>query len=252
MSKGKRKKPRLTRIRARAPEAAERRALTVPVVGALTLFFASAGIILALYFAPDPDLLFGDPERPPDFDKLAHVEMSDGIHEILSPHAYVRNIRRSFLGPVEQVDLRVPWPFEPYTVNTGENAERFDRALDISFDHRLSASTQEERLEMIYPAYVEGQPEVLESGLTRHRFYPDSAYGGFSAYAGEIDGEPIVFLCANGDTTYGPQLCERQIVIGDSLVARYRFHHTHVRDWQSIERTARALIEQFVMRKARS
>ena len=71
-------------------------------------FIASAGTIMAYYFLPNQDLLFGERKSAGSMDKLIHVEYEGD--EYIIPEPFVRQVDRTVIGRVKRSLLRLVSP----------------------------------------------------------------------------------------------------------------------------------------------
>ncbi len=222
-----------------------RRSLGIVVLMLVCGFVFSAGSILAFYFLPNPNLLFGEEPLAGDADKLLHVEFRGD--EFVMPEPVVRSIDRGVTGKVRRIELRVPWPFEAEKIKglTASQLNELDGSLFISFEVSANKLTTADHFNKIIRRYVAGQPEATPSGLVKYQFSESSPYANEELFVGEFNGKQVNYRCARDDGKYGPSLCSRVIPVKEKLIARYRFHRQYLQDWIALEATSRELISTF-------
>lgn len=230
------------RVRGNSPTIRERSLAAMAII-ALACFGAMAGVILALYFVPYPELLFGRANAPANFDARLEVEMAGERFTI--PEPYVESVERRMFGGVQRIVLRFPWPFAENTKPPRDGALELNDTIRVVIAPRSERLSPAERLDRVYPLYFEGRPTPFENGLTRHDFAAGSPYAGEAVYVGTMEHGKVVIRCAAAAAERGPDGCERQIPLGDGLVARYRFHRDHLPDWRAIEKLAITLPAEF-------
>ena len=139
-------------------------------------FVASAGTIMAYYFLPNQDLLFGERKSAGSMDKLIHVEY--GGDEYIIPEPFVRQVHRTVIGGVKRIEVRVPWPFwsgdrKPIFADA---LNRLTGSLFITFEPRPDKLEPEERITRVYYRYFAGPPVATPEGTQRYTFRSDSPY----------------------------------------------------------------------------
>ncbi|MEM8689139.1 MAG: hypothetical protein AAGF81_17555 [Pseudomonadota bacterium] len=208
-------------------------------------FIASAGTIMAYYFLPNQDLLFGERKSAGSMDKLIHVDYNQD--EYIIPEPFVRNVERTVIGGVKRIEVRVPWPYW-----SGDRKPIFADALNrlagslfISFEPRPDDLTPEERVARVYFRYFAGQPAATAEGTERFTFRSNSPFPFAELYKGTLDGRPVIIRCEPGSERSGPSLCESEIPLNKTTMARYRFHRRHLPEWRALDKTARELISTF-------
>jgi hypothetical protein len=89
----------------------------------LVTFFSLAGVVLAIYFVPNPSLLFGRPEIGAPSDEVVVATLEDT--EFTLPETIVPKIDKPILGNATRIDLRLPWPFDRQQLNIVRPANGF-------------------------------------------------------------------------------------------------------------------------------
>ncbi|MCP5082394.1 MAG: hypothetical protein GY948_11930 [Alphaproteobacteria bacterium] len=208
-------------------------------------FIASAGTIMAYYFLPNQDLLFGERKSAGSMDKLIHVEY--GGDEYVIPEPFVRQVHRTVIGGVKRIEVRVPWPYwsgdrKPIFADA---LNRLTGSLFISFEPRPDKLEPEERITRVYYRYFAGPPVATREGTQRYTFRSDSPYPFAELFKGALQGRQVIIRCEPGAERSGPSLCESEIPLNETTVARYRFHRSHLPEWRALDKTARELIATF-------
>lgn len=208
-------------------------------------FIFAAGSILAFYFLPNPDLLFGERRTAGSADKLLHVEFAGD--EFVMPEPVVRTIERSVTGKVKRIELRVPWPFSPERIRNldADELHKVTGSLFISFERNTRKISDAEHVDKVLKRYFVGRPMATTSGLVRYQFSPNSPYPDGELYIGALKGEQVIIQCEPDSGRYGPALCERAVELNKFLLARYRFHRNQLDRWRDVDATARELISTF-------
>ncbi len=208
-------------------------------------FIASAGTIIAYYFLPNQDLLFGERKSAGSMDKLIHVEFNDD--EYLIPEPFVRQVGRNVVGGVTRIEARLPWPYSATAPKPifADSLNRLTGSLFISFEPRPDKMTPEERIKRVYYRYFVGPPVPAPEGTQRYTFRSNSPYPFAELFSGTLEGRPVIIRCEPGADRSGPSLCESEIPLSDKTVARYRFHRSHLPEWRELDNTARKMILAF-------
>jgi hypothetical protein len=218
-------------------------------VGYLSLFVSAvfvilAGMIIAFYFIPDPALLFSGTKAAKD--GLVDVALED--MEFRLPERHVERIGRGLLRGANQIDLRLPWPYEPKSLAAEPQSPDDVRAFVlVSILPRGDQITPEERFEPIYKVYFSENAHDA-SGLMNYRFKPDSPYADSELFVDEKALPQAVIRCDLKASVLGPILCERITRLGDKLVLRVRFARTRLAEWQAIYETASGIANAAIKR----
>jgi len=210
------------------------------------IFAVFMGVVIALYFAPHPALLFTDGKAArTDFARTRTLAIGDVT--VTVPRPYLGEIDRTIFGPVRRVSLRLPWPYQPQRAMTDAEAGDLTRILAIDLVMNTEKSSPAERLARIYPVYFEGLGEEVGEGLVKYSFKPGTPYQDTTLYVVNPAGasEPILISCTLEGETPVPPLCEHRLVLSDKVTAVYRFHEDHVMDWREIDTTVKELLADF-------
>jgi hypothetical protein len=159
----------------------------------------------------------------------------------------LRRIERSETGVVERIELALPIDgtgigllsdvvFEPAEA-------RISDSVFVSIQHRSTITDAAQRLERIYPYYIESEPRGTAYELTQHRFADDTAYANQELFQGTLsDGAAFAMRCDVPRDDGLPSMCRRQIVGEGNLAIIYRYHRDHLSQWRTIETMVAALI----------
>lgn len=224
----------------RAQQARERSLLSLLVLASM-VFVILAGLVLALSFLPNPRLLLGRPEIGSTTDTLDNFTIAGATVTVPAP--LVARVERTLLRKVKRLVLQLPWPFDRTDLTTiRERPSDFTHWILVTLEPRDGRTAMEDRLEAIYAVYFDGKAEP-EGALSRRRFKPDSPYADSVLYVAE---NGTVLRCDTKPSVLGPVLCERLLVLNQSLVARVSFAHSNLAAWEDIDTLARTLLAQFI------
>lgn len=219
------------------------RSVGVLVLVAIASFVAVAGTIFAYYFLPNPDLLLGKGDNDPRTRELTHVALEDV--ELLIPSNLVARVKRRALGGVRQVDMEIPWPFDPNAViSPPELVTDHTNQLILTFMPTPSQLTAVERFSGIYRPYITHRPTKAQAGLSRYAFSTSSPYADIEYYVGNIGSTTLYIKCELRASSLGPKLCSNTIQASPKTSLRYRFARDHLAHWREIDHTARQLLLQ--------
>lgn len=209
--------------------------LLVTLIG---LILVTAGFILTWLFLSDRDLLFSgttqsSPDAPPT---LARYRFDSG--DLIAPTRLVTRVKQRTLGNVTNLDLLLPWAYNPGTVPLPPaTADEFNDWIVLSFEkNNKDELTPVERYGEIYPVYFDGEPEKVSGNLLRYKFKENSPYSDLTLYVATVDGKHIVHRCDRKPSVLGPILCERTIALTNDMNVRFRFALEHLEQWAQIER----------------
>ncbi len=208
-------------------------------------FVAVAGTIFAYYFLPNPGLLLGTDESDTRKRKLLHVALSDV--ELLVPSNLVARVKKRTLGGVQQVDLKIPWPFDPTAeIPPPEEITDHSNQLLLTFMPTPVGPSEPERFAGIYEPYIAGPPVKMQAGLSRYKFATNSPYADIEYYVGKIGSTTIYLKCELRASSLGPQLCSHTVKTSKQTSLRYRFARGHLAQWREIHHTAKQLLLQIL------
>jgi hypothetical protein len=219
---------------------ARERSLAALVLFVTMLFFGLAGLLLAIYFVPNPKLLFGRGEVGQPTDAKITATLED--RSFTMPEPVVAEVSQTLLGKVERIDLKLPWPRprEKMTKVQTLPADLSDWIL-VTLEPREGRTALEDRLVPIYSNFLEPAGEK-DGDLTRRSFQADSPYADSELF---VSAESRVIRCDKNPSVLGPIICERFIPLSDGIMARIRFARERLSEWKEIEQTSRALLAEF-------
>ncbi len=208
-------------------------------------FILLTGSIIAYYFLPNQDLLLGERKSAGSMNKLIHVEY--GGDEYLIPEPFVRKVKRGVLGRIKRIDVRLPWPYwsGDRELIYADSMSDLTGSLFISFEPRQDNLTPEQRFSRIYFRYFAGPPVATPIGARLYVFASDSPYPQAELYLGAQRGRQVLIRCEPTGERLGPSLCESEIPLNSEVLARYRFHRSHMKDWRELDKMAHELINKF-------
>lgn len=218
----------------------ERRLSTLVLV-VLAMFLTVAAGILAWFIVPDPSLLFARSVEP-ESERLTRIEFEDS--QFVVPQGLVARIQRRTLGPVQQVDLLVPWPYDPRKPVIDEESRRSGGWILLQFEPDDGRLTANERFEKIFAHYFSGPPQSAAPGLIQYEFANDSPYAGMQLFVDRRAEPPVFLRCDTEPSSLGPVLCERRIRISKRIYLRYRFGRELLDRWLEVDRQVQHVIER--------
>lgn len=205
-------------------------------LGLLAGFMLAAGVVIAVYFLPDPDLLFKADPHQPGPSRLVHYNFHDG--ELLVPSNLIARTKRSALGSLRQIDVQLPWPYRPDRVTRPpEQLKDLEKFLLLSFEQRPAEHNGRQSLARIYSYYIAGKPVLTPQRMYRYQFRPDTPYGDLELYAARLGNQAIYIRCSKRASSLGPVLCESQIDLSPQVSVRYRFPRAQLGEWKDIRAT---------------
>jgi hypothetical protein len=218
----------------------------------LVVFVTFAGAILAYYFIPNPDLLFGSARQDRDSvpgNRLVQISMLDSVFYV--PLSILKRVKRRVFGTVEQIDVEIPWPYDHLAVISGtvENTSDFSDWVLITLVPRPDRVPFDQRFLTLDKYYLAGAPTKTAHGLLKYDYKPDSPYSDLQLFVDTRVGKyPAVIRCDLKASSLGPILCERELFITRAITARVRFARTHLEDWRHIEGIATNVIRALMRR----
>jgi hypothetical protein len=216
------------------------RSLGIILLFVLMTFFSLAGVVLAIYFVPNPSLLFGRPEIGAPSTAVVEATLEDTKFTL--PETIVAKIDKPILGNTTRIDLRLPWPFDRQQLNIVHALPTdLQNWVLVTLEPRLGRTGLEERMEPIYSVYLDSD-KGEEAGLVLRKFKPDSPYTDSEllvAPSGEV------VRCDKKPSVLGPIICERLWPLGDSVIVRVRFSRQRLAEWKDMDETAQILLKEF-------
>lgn len=216
------------------------RSLGIILLFVLMTFFSLAGVVLAVYFVPNPSLLFGRPEIGAPSTAVAVATLEDT--EFTLPETIVAKIDKPILGNARRIDLRLPWPFDRQQLNIVHALPTdLQNWVLITLEPRLGRTGLEERMAPIYSVYLD-PAESEEAGLVLRKFKADSPYTDSEllvARSGEV------IRCDRKPSVLGPIICERLWPLSNGVMARVRFSRQRLAEWKDMDETVQILLREF-------
>jgi hypothetical protein len=216
------------------------RSLGFVLLFVLMTFFSLAGVVLAIYFVPNPSLLFGRPEIGSPSTSVVVATLEDT--EFTLPETIVAKIDKPILGNATRIDLRLPWPFDRQHLNIVHVLPTdLHNWVLVTLEPRLGRTGLEERMAPIYSVYLDPD-ESEEAGLKLRTFKNDSPYTD-SELLVAATGE--VIRCDKKPSVLGPIICERLWPLSNGVMARVRFSRQRLAEWKDMDETAQILLREF-------
>ena len=216
------------------------RSLGIILLFVLMTFFSLAGVVLAIYFVPNPSLLLGHPEIGASSTAVVVTTLEDT--EFTLPQTIVAKIDKPILGNTTRIDLRLPWPFDRQQLNIVHALPAdLQNWVLVTLEPRLGRTGLEERMEPIYSVYLD-PAKGEEVGLVLRKFKADSPYTDSEllvARSGEV------IRCDKKPSVLGPIICERLWPLSNGVMARVRFSRQRLAEWKDMDETAQILLKEF-------
>jgi hypothetical protein len=218
------------------------RSFLLLVLFAIMLFVIFAGMVLAFYLFPDAYDLLNRRVSKTSSAELIEARIEDRSFAI--PEQFVAHIDRSFLGPANRIDLKMPWPFD---VNLDLGAPALAQNKEdwflLAFEPRDGRKSLEQFYDDIYRVYLTETAES-EGGMILRRFKKDGPYSDSVIYIDERSAKPAVIRCDLESSALGPVFCEHVIIVSSGVLARLRFAKADLQNWRALENTAQAIIQK--------
>lgn len=138
-------------------------------------------------------------------------------------------------GPQDRIDLAFAWPSlapsAPVQHVSAETIEAAPPALDrliLSIAERGDGLSPSERVQTIYPRYLQGEADVRD-GLAMRAFADASPYRGEDLFS--VAGASFAARCTRDKMIPGMCLIERRI---DNADLTFRFPRAWLADWRSV------------------
>ena len=217
------------------------RSLGILLLFACMVFFSLAGVVLAVYFVPNPSLLFGRPKIGSPSERMIEATLEDA--KFTMPETIVANIDKPLLGKAKRIDLRLPWPFDRQQLNVVQALPTdMQNWVLITLEPREGRTGLEERVGPIYGVYLD-PAESQEAGLTLKKFKLDSPYTDSELLVAPTS---EVIRCDRKPSVLGPIICERFLPITQGVMARVRFSRQRLGEWKDIDETAQILLKELM------
>ena len=179
------------------------RSVGVIALVALSGFVVIAGTIFAYYFLPNPDLIMGTNEGDTRSRELLQLTIEDA--ELVVSSQLVARVKKRTLGSVQQVDLEVPWPFDPTAqLSPPEHLKDHSNQLILSFLPTPPDLTVQERFAGIYKPYIARSHSGAPAGLRHFVFSTESPYANIEFFVGRIGNSEIHIQCELRVSSLGP------------------------------------------------
>ena len=157
-----------------------------------------------------------------------------------------RRIVRNGKSQIRSLELALPWP-PPTLAFLGSKSEpagelSLHDGLFVTIHSHSGQLTREEKLANVYSVYFAGEPERGPAGLTRRDFKDGTVYEGQELHVGDTEITKAHYICFTEDEALSPALCRGERIAWQKFSVVYRFHRSHLSDWQAIEARVTALL----------
>jgi hypothetical protein len=153
-------------------------------------------------------------------------------------------------GATDRADLLLHWPeldgFAEHNAAVFRDIEPTAPLIFVTILGRDADFGTTGWLDRIYTRYFSDDAWAGPDGLVGVRLAEDSGYAGEDLFFQPDATEPFVARCTPEGNSEMPSTCMREILIGDALIARYRFNKTLLGEWEKIDPAVRARVEGFV------
>lgn len=170
--------------------------------------------------------------------------------EVVVPANMIRLPAERRAGAIDRVNLLLHWPdldgFSEANAGAFRDNEPAAPLVFVTLLGRDAASGTTGWLDRIYTRYFSDDAWAGPDGLVGVRLAEESGYAGEDLFFQPDSDEPFVARCAKEGDADLPATCLREILIGDTLMARYRFNKALLGDWEKIDPAVRGLIEGMV------
>lgn len=211
----------------------------------LAILFGGAAGALAYLVAPDPVRLVAGASAP-DGRRIIRIDFEGSVFEV--PEGLIARVKRGTFGPVRQLDLVAPWPYDPEKPPTVGEAEHLKEWLLIQFEPEDGRLGSRERFEKVFVHYFSGPPSRADAGLVQYDFAPDSPYAEMQLFVDRQANPPVFLRCDLKPSSLGPVLCERRYKLTDRIYLRYRFDRDWLARWIEVDSQVGEIVRQVLRR----
>jgi hypothetical protein len=153
-------------------------------------------------------------------------------------------------GSTDRVDLLLHWPgldgFSEQNAEVFRDIAPTAPLIFVTIIGRDADYGTTGWLDRIYTRYFSDDAWAGPDGLVGVRLAEDSGYAGEELFFQPDASEPFVTRCTPEGNAEMPSTCMREILIGETLIARYRFNKTLLGEWEMIDPAVRARVEGLV------
>lgn len=185
---------------------------------------------------------------------LRHVTI--GGDTLALPSNVIRFAAQRRDGPANGVDLYFRWPgLEGYTAGNraffnGEAEDEEGTLIFVSLSRRIMSQDMSGRYAPIYSQMIRSEAAPGPVGLLEFDLSDAAGYAGERLFVEDTaHGLPYVARCLSDDGIATPfrgqtsTACQRDIVVGETIAALYRFPESLLPEWEGLETAIRLYIE---------
>ncbi|MGE0211862.1 MAG: hypothetical protein AB7S41_09230 [Parvibaculaceae bacterium] len=216
------------------------------LVLASAILLALASGALAYFVAPDPINLWTRLTSEKSEARLVRLDFEGTTFEV--PDGMIARVKRRTFGPVQQIDLVAPWPFDPGKPPSAADSRRVREWTLLQFEPVDARLSQRERFERIYVHYFSGPPVAASAGLVQYDFTPKSPYADMQLFVDRQADPPVFLNCDTKPSSLGPVLCERRMKVTDRITLRYRFPRDMLERWVEVDKEVKSILDHIVKR----
>lgn len=214
------------------------------LVLATAILLALGGGALAYFVVPDPVHLWTTLTTEKTETRLVRIEFEGSTFEV--PEGMVARVKHRTFGPVQQMDLIAPRPFDPDRIP--DDAKRLRNWTLLQFEPVDGRISQKERFERIYVNYFAGPPVAAMAGLVQYDFAPKSPYADMQLFVDRQADPPVFLSCDVKPSSLGPVLCERRMKVTDRITLRYRFPRDMLERWVEVDKDVKTVLDRILKR----
>ena len=217
-------------------------------------------IFLYYYVGPSVDDLSGNVPSPAISEEPIRFSVNEATFSVPTNYTVFPRDRRG--GDRDQVWLYALWPtmagYSPARRSAFvENAPDTGR-IDILIQTRLSAFTEQERIELLYtPQTIDNRGTRTPYQLVKYEFadqrdtVPTNGYSGTELFLGETTSDSIMaLLCFKEIDTLPSPECWREYELSDTVSVTYRFKRPYLPEWRAIDARVREFVDDLVIADA--
>lgn len=198
------------------------------------------------------DRVFGPRDGAPEGAGPQAVGMTIAGQKLAVPSHLIRFEDQRSTGTHGRVDLAFTWPdlaaVQARSVRNLDDATPDPAVVFVSIEPRQSPLDTSARLTAVYARFFVGAPIEGPNGLVGQRMASGSGYEDELIFYEPGGVRPFAARCFATDGDNLATTCLREIAVGPSLVALYRFRYALMPDWRSLDERVRTLAEGLLTR----
>ncbi len=153
-------------------------------------------------------------------------------------------------GAIERVNLLLHWPdLDGFSKANADAFRDNDPSAPLVFVTIFAKDADYGTtgwLDRIYTRYFSDEAWAGPNGLVGVKLTEESGYEGEDLFFEPESDEPFVARCVADGAPELASTCLREILVGEGLIARYRFDKALLGDWEKMDPAIRGLVEGMV------